>query len=203
MNPLDPNLITARALYYRLWHYMVVFVQEESVFNELKTLVNHLKNYPFDLESGRAWQELDSFLAQGLESFREEQNAVLFSPSYDFVPLSASYYLEGQDNGKKRLEAIALLKQSGLRLESHTLPYPTAEDDLAFLTLMMNAFLQQLLTDSAFFSLHEKLFKDFFHLFSDAFLEAISTHEKSVCYQNYAITLGAFIQHERLFFNLH
>ncbi|WP_104726279.1 molecular chaperone TorD family protein [Helicobacter felis] len=203
MNPLDSNLITARALYYRLWHYMVVFVQEESVFNELKTLVNHLKNYPFDLESGRAWQELDSFLAQGLESFREEQNAVLFSPSYNFVPLSASYYLEGQDNGKKRLEAIALLKQSGLRLESHTLPYPTAEDDLAFLTLMMNAFLQQLLTDSVFFSLHEKLFKDFFHLFSDAFLEAISTHEKSVCYQNYAITLGAFIQHERLFFNLH
>ncbi|WP_104733500.1 molecular chaperone TorD family protein [Helicobacter felis] len=203
MNPLDSNLITARALYYRLWHYMVVFVQEESVFNELKTLVNHLKNYPFDLESGRAWQELDSFLAQGLESFREEQNAVLFSPSYNFVPLSASYYLEGQDNGKKRLETIALLKQSGLRLESHTLPYPTAEDDLAFLTLMMNAFLQQLLTDSAFFGLHEKLFKDFFHLFSDAFLEAISTHEKSVCYQNYAITLGAFIQHERLFFNLH
>ncbi len=200
---MDSNLICARALYYRLWHYMVVFVHNESVFNELRALVDHLKNFPFDSHTAQGWQEFHHFLKQGLEAFKEEQNAVLFSPSSQFVPLSASYYLEGQDNGKKRLEAIALLKQSNLRLESHTITSPTSEDDLAFLTLMMNAFLQKLLEDQAFFSLHERLFKDFFHLFSDAFLEAISTHEKSACYQSCAIILGAFIQHERLFFNLH
>ncbi|GMT38085.1 hypothetical protein NHP20013_01430 [Helicobacter bizzozeronii] len=199
---MDCNLTYARALYYRLWHYMVVFVQNEVIFDELKTLANHLKDFPFDPRTAQGWQELHAFLQQGLEPFKEEQNAVLFSPSYHLVPLSASYYLEGQDNGKKRLEAIALLKQSGLHIESHTITSPVAEDDLAFLTLMMNAFLQQLLEDRSFFSLHEKLFKDFFHLFSDAFLEAISTHKKSVCYQSFAIILGAFIQHERLFFNL-
>ncbi|WP_120955702.1 molecular chaperone TorD family protein [Helicobacter mehlei] len=202
MTSIDPNLIYARAIYYRLWHYMVVFVQKEVIFNELKALANHLKDFPFDVSSAQAWQEFDTFLAQGLQAFEAEQNAVLFAPGEVFVPLSASYYLEGQDNGKKRLEAIALLKQSGLHIESYTITSPIAEDDLAFLTLMMNAFLQQLLEDQGFFSLHEKLFKDFFHLFSDAFLEAISTHKKSVCYQSFAIILGAFIQHERLFFNL-
>ncbi len=199
---MDCNLTYARALYYRLWHYMVVFVQNEGIFNELKTLANHLKDFPFDSNTAQGWQELHAFLEQGLETFKQEQNALLFAPGECFIPMSASYYLEGQDNGKKRLEAIALLKQSGLHIESHTITSPVAEDDLAFLTLMMNAFLQQLLEDRGFFSLHEKLFKDFFHLFSDAFLEAISTHKKSVCYQSFAIILGAFIQHERLFFNL-
>ncbi|WP_324728552.1 molecular chaperone TorD family protein [Helicobacter cynogastricus] len=199
---MDCNLTYARALYYRLWHYMVVFVQNEVIFDELKALANHLKDFPFDPNTAQGWQELHAFLQQGLEPFKEEQNAVLFSPSYHLVPLSASYYLEGQDNGKKRLEAIALLKQSGLHLESHTITSPVAEDDLAFLTLMMNAFLQQLLEDQGFFSLHEKLFKDFFHLFGDAFLDALQEHPKSLCYQSFAIILGAFMQHERLFFNL-
>ncbi|WP_120945427.1 MULTISPECIES: molecular chaperone TorD family protein [Helicobacter] len=199
---IDSNLTYARALYYRLWHYMVVFVHDESVFSELKALVNHLKDFPFDPSTAHSWEELHAFLEQGLEAFKEEQNALLFAPGEGFIPMSASYYLEGQDNGKKRLEAIALLKQSGLRIESHTITSPVAEDDLAFLTLMMNAFLQQLLEDQSFFSLHEKLFKDFFHLFSDAFIKAIASHEKSACYLNFATILGAFIQHERLFFNL-
>ncbi|BCZ18218.1 hypothetical protein NHP190003_15000 [Helicobacter sp. NHP19-003] len=198
----EVDLIHARALYYRLWHYLVVFVHDEGLFKELCSLVGHLKDYPFNTQTAQAWQEIESFLAQGLEAFKAEQNAVLFAPAESFVPLSASYYLEGQDNGKKRLEAIALLKQSGLQIESYTISAPVAEDDLAFLTLMMNAFLKEMLANPHFFTLHATLFKDFFHLFGDAFIEAIATHEKSVCYQNCAIILGAFIQHERLFFNL-
>ncbi|GMB91591.1 molecular chaperone TorD family protein [Helicobacter ailurogastricus] len=199
---MEADLIHARALFYRLWHYMVIFVQKESIFGELKALVGHLKNHPFDSKTAQAWKEFDGFLAQGLEVFRAEQDALLFAPGEQFVPLSASYYLEGQDNGKKRLEAIDILKQSGLQLASYTITSPVAEDDLAFLTLMMNAFLKEMLGDPKFFALHEKLFKDFFHLFGDAFIEAIATHQKSVCYKSCAIILGAFIQHERLFFNL-
>ncbi|BEG57767.1 hypothetical protein NHP21005_14550 [Helicobacter sp. NHP21005] len=199
---MEVDLIHARALYYRLWHYLVVFVHDERLFQELGALVRHLKDYPFDLKTGQSWQEFDNFLAQGLEAFKAEQNAVLFAPGEQFVPLSASYYLEGQDNGKKRLEAIALLKQSGLHIESHTIGVPVAEDDLAFLTLMMNAFLKEMLANPHFFALHATLFKDFFHLCGDAFINAISTHQRSVCYKNCAIILSAFIQHERLFFNL-
>lgn len=199
---LDPNILRARALYYRLWHYMVIFVQTQSVFNELKALVDHLKNYAFNDSTKEAWQAWHVFLQQGLESFRDEQNDVLFSPSYAFVPLSASYYLEGQDNGKKRLEAIEILKQSRLTITSHTLTCIVSEDDLSFLCLMMNAFLQEMLQGRALFALHQRLFEDFFHLFSDDFIARIRSHEKSVCYQNFAIILGAFIKHERLFFNL-
>ncbi|CRF50524.1 Putative formate dehydrogenase-specific chaperone [Helicobacter heilmannii] len=199
---MEIDLIHARALYYRLWHYLVVFVHDEELFGELSALVAHLKDYPFNAQTAQAWQEIESFLGQGLEALKSEQNAVLFAPGEQFVPLSASYYLEGQDNGKKRLEAIALLKQSGLHIESHTIGAPVAEDDLAFLTLMMNAFLKEMLANPHFFALHATLFKDFFHLFSDAFIETIITHKSSVCYKNCAIILSAFIQHERLFFNL-
>ncbi|GMB96730.1 molecular chaperone TorD family protein [Helicobacter sp. NHP22-001] len=199
---MEVDLIHARALYYRLWHYLVVFVHNEELFKELQNLVAHLKDYPFNTQTAQAWQEIESFLGQGLESFKAEQNSVLFAPGEQFVPLSASYYLEGQDNGKKRLEAIALLKKSELQIESHTLSAPIAEDDLAFLTLMMNAFLKEMLANPHFFALHATLFKDFFHLCGDAFINAISTHQRSVCYKNCAIILSAFIQHERLFFNL-
>ncbi|WP_163556277.1 TorD/DmsD family molecular chaperone [Helicobacter suis] len=202
MNNIDPNLTRARALYYRLWHYMVVFIATKESFEQLRALVDHLKNFPFDTQTQQAWQDWHAFLERGFEAFLAEQNAVLFAPDSSFVPMSASYYLEGQDNGKKRLEAIAILKQSGLHLESHTLPYAVSEDDLGFLTLMMNAFLQQILEGQDLWELHARLFKDFFHLFGDAFIEAIASHKKSICYQNCAIILSAFIKHERLFFNL-
>ncbi|WP_104761244.1 formate dehydrogenase [Helicobacter cetorum] len=199
---VDENIFKARALYYRLWHYLVSFIEEEKDFLILQELVNHLSLFSFDEISQNAWQDLKTTL--NFESFKNEQNLVLFSPSYNLVPLSASFYIDKQENALSRLKAIEILKLSQLEITSPLIKQKISEDDLSFLTLLMNALLFECINkDKKAYLLCERLFKELFHLFCDDFLQNLQTHPKSICYLSFASILRTFIKHERLFFNLH
>ena len=49
------------------------------------------------------------------EEFKSEQNSVLFDFSYANVPMSASFYDEGRDDGRMRVAVIDVLKKSKFR----------------------------------------------------------------------------------------
>ncbi len=109
---MDANLLKARSYYYEFFAIPFFFYETDAKFKRWKEQLEFLRSSPIVSSDEVEFQNLAKF---DFAAFKSEQNSVLFDFSYANVPMSASFYDEGRDDGRMRVAVIDVLKKSKFR----------------------------------------------------------------------------------------
>lgn len=187
----NADIMLGKAFYYEFFSYAFFFCDDKKGFENFLAQAGELAKSPLSDNADFA-----SILNASFESFKAEQNAVLFDFSYANVPLSASFYDEGRDSGKKRLAMIELIKRTKYRPNLAKLS--ESEDFVGFLFL----FMAQVLRDGAngdenAASVAKDIFSEILNSFVDEFCELLASHKDSVIFKALAGLIEGIAQIER------
>ncbi len=190
---MDKNIIKARSYFYEFLAYPMFFYTNDEKFSRWKEQLRYLSANPLSEQSEEAFANLDKFSFDELTS---EQNDVLFG--FTNIPLSASFYEEGRDNGAARLRVIECLKLSPYRRDSELCK--DSEDYVGFIFLAMATFLKDEFDDAK--NISNKLFSETLNLFVDEFSQLLSAYKEANFFKSYIIILKDFIDLERSILNV-
>ncbi|WP_149714169.1 molecular chaperone [Campylobacter concisus] len=190
---MDKNVIKARSYFYEFLAYPMFFYTNDEKFSRWKEQLRYLSANPLSEDGDAAFKNLDKF---SFEEFSKEQNDVLFG--FTNIPLSASFYEEGRDNGAARLRVIECLKLSPYRRDSELCK--DSEDYVGFIFLAMATFLKDEFDDAK--NISNKLFSETLNLFVDEFSQLLSAHKEANFFKSYAVILKDFIDLERSILNV-
>ena len=192
----------ARALYYTFFAKILDFVDKEEQYAHVEKLLGMFIANPLDEVSQEAFISIKKHIEEeGLQALKQEYDDVFVSPESSFVPLTASYYDEGRDDGQKRVKAAGILLRSKFRKNKPICN--DSEDQLLFVFRLMSMLIQAGLEgDEESLALSQELFTDIINDCADEFIDHLFEHEKSFFYKNTAIILKAFIEFERLYLNV-
>lgn len=190
---MDKNIIKARSYFYEFLAYPMFFYTNDEKFSRWKEQLRYLSANPLSEDSDAALKNLDKF---SFEEFSKEQNDVLFG--FTNIPLSASFYEEGRDNGAARLRVIECLKLSPYRRDSELCK--DSEDYVGFIFLAMATFLKNEFDDAK--NISNKLFGETLNLFVDEFSQLLSAHKEANFFKSYTVILNDFIELERSILNV-
>lgn len=192
----------ARIVYYRLFSSLFSFNMEESDFNTILNSVETLKANPIDAESGKALETIYADLkGKKYINLKEESDFIFYNPLTSLVPMTASFYSEGRDDGQKRVEMINFLMQSPFRRDN--IKYRENEDHIEFACLFMAYIIEEELQEKTYaMDLAKNVFISIFNEMMDSFIETIFNHEKSDLYKQVAIVARSFVDFERVFFDI-
>ena len=109
---MDANLLQSRSYYYEFFAIQFFFYESDAKFKRWKEQLEFLRSSPIVSSDEVEFQNLAKF---DFAAFKSEQNSVLFDFSYANVPMSASFYDEGRDDGRMRVAVIDVLKKSKFR----------------------------------------------------------------------------------------
>ncbi|CAG37713.1 TorD/DmsD family molecular chaperone [Desulfotalea psychrophila] len=200
---MDLNSINkARTVYYGLFASLFAFNMSEDHFKNIVHSVDRLSNAPIDDQTGVALTLLkESLESGGYSGLKNENDMVFFSPTTSFTPMTASYYSEERDDGKKRVEMMNYVLQSKFRRNSDE--YKENEDHIEFICL----FMQKLIYDELQGEKHSQclgknIFKDILNDMLNPLCQRLAEHENSHIYGQVAIILKSFADIERLFFDI-
>lgn len=188
----------ARIVYYSFFSSAFSFNFTRESYSVIKNMIALLAKNPVDDETAEALGNLKSFLEEGgYETVKNESDLLFFSPTEAFLPMTASFYHEGRDDGSMRLEMLDYVYASHYR--RNTEEFKENEDHLEFIFL----FMQRLITDemegkpeSALLS--QKVFTNILNNIIDGFTSNLIHHAKSRFYRYVAVVLHSFVQIERL-----
>lgn len=188
------EILRARSYYYEFLATPFFFSEKDEKFKQWQTQRAELATSPINDESAAAFEELAKF---DFAAFAREQNDVLFDLSYINVPLGASFYEEGRDEGAARLRVIEILKKSPYRRDA--VKCPSSEDFIGFVFLLMATFLRdEASSDEADeLGLSSEMFARVINGFADEFIEMLEGHEKAEFFRALAVVLKSFIALER------
>ena len=192
----------ARFLYYAFFAKILDFVEKEETYADVETLVNIFIENPLDENAYEALISIrDDLKVKGLCALKEEYNNVFVSPESSFIPLSASYYDEGRDDGQKRVKAAGLMLRSKFRRNKPVCN--DSEDQIIFVFRFMHMLIEAGCDgDEESLALSQEVFSEILNDCIDDFIENLFQHEKTFFYKNTAIVLKAFIDFERLYLNV-
>ena len=190
---MDKNIIKARSYFYEFLAYPMFFYTNDEKFSRWKEQLKYLSANPLSEDSNIAFKNLDKF---SFEEFSKEQNDVLFG--FTNIPLSASFYEEGRDNGAARLRIIECLKLSPYRRDSELCK--DSEDYVGFIFLAMATFLKDEFNDAK--NISNKLFSETLNLFVDEFGLLLLAHKEANFFKSYTVILKDFIELERSILNV-
>lgn len=192
----------ARLLYYAFFAKILDFVEKEEAYADIETLLNIFSANPLDESTLEAFLSIKNHLkTEGFTALKQEYDDVFVSPESSFIPLSASYYDEGRDDGQKRVKAAGLVLRSKFRKNKPICN--DSEDQILFLFRFMNKLIQAGVEgDEESLTLSREVFADVINDCIDEFIDHLSQHEQTFFYKNTAIILRAFIDFERLYLNV-
>ncbi|MGP1359665.1 TorD/DmsD family molecular chaperone [Campylobacter sp.] len=185
---MDKNIIKARAYFYEFLAYPVFFHTNDEKFARWKEQLGYLAQNPLSEQSEVAFANLDKF---SFEELANEQNDVIFG--FSNIPLNASFYEEGRDDGAARLRVIECLKLSPYRRDKELCK--DSEDYVGFIFLAMATFLNDEFNGAK--NISDKLFRETLNLFIDEFISLIMAHKDINFFSSYATILKDFIELER------
>lgn len=187
MSEISDEINLARSYFYEFLAYPLFFDEKMSGFERFKEQAKFLANSPISDEN---LSDFDEILNASAREFKAEQNAVLFNFGYGNVPLSASFYDEGRDDGRKRLAVIEILKKTKYRRDSDK--FGGSEDYLGFIFKLSATLLQEKNTDLA-----NELFEKITNDFADEFIKLLKNHKSAKILKSYAKICESFIELER------
>ncbi len=198
--PLDNNKINkARALYYNLFASFFVFSKDFKDYLELLKLVNMLKQNSLDANSSGALNDISTKLdANSNAPLIQEYDDIFNSPETKNVRLSASFYDEGFESGKKRLEMIQFVAKTKLRRDEKN--FCEYEDSVGFIFSFL-AELCDLVASGQKEYAHtiHCVFEQVLNDFVDEFAKSVYEHKSADIYKSLMVALHSFIEFERLF----
>ena len=193
---------SARVVFYGLFASVFTYFETDKNFKALQNTVNVLSQNPLDPNSEKALLDMKSILDEkGFIALKDEANMVFYSPSTAYIPMSASYYCEARDDGKKRQEMIDLVNLSNFRRDSEK--YKDNEDNIAFMFNFMHHLIQNTLDgDENSEKITRGVFERVINEIVDDFTNNVYKHEYSDFYKSMAIVLKVFIEFERQLYSL-
>ena len=196
----DNNSINkARALYYNLFaNFFIVSSKSENYF-ELVRLINILKESPLDVESGKALAEISNILDPSSNVVLVQEFDDLFhSPLHKKIRLTASYYDEGVESGKKRVEMIQFVAKTKLRRDEKK--FFDYEDSVGFIFSFMAELCDKIANgEKEYENTVHCIFSQILNDFVDEFAKEIYEHKSAKIYTQLMIVLHSFAEFERLY----
>ncbi|WP_169777442.1 TorD/DmsD family molecular chaperone [Campylobacter mucosalis] len=190
MNNGDMN--RARAYYYEFFATPFLFSENDESFKIWQEQMKFLSQNPINESAKKAFDELMKF---DFNAFKAEQNDVLFNLSYANVPLTASFYEEGRDDGVARIRVIDILKKAGYVRNFDECK--VSEDYVGFIFSAM----AKLLGDEKV-ELANELFKSVINGFVDELCEMLDEHSRAKFYLAIKDIMSGFFELERAFLAL-
>ncbi|WP_294966549.1 molecular chaperone [Sulfurimonas sp.] len=193
---------SARVVFYGLFASVFTYFETDKNFKALQNTVDLLSQNPLDSNSATALLNMKSILDEkGFKALKDEANIVFYSPSTAYIPMSASYYCEARDDGKKRQEMLELVNLSNFRRDTKT--YKDNEDNIAFMFNFMNHLIQNTLDgDNDSEKITRGVFERVLNEVVDQFASNVHEHVNSDFYKSMAIVLKVFIEYERQLYSL-
>ena len=189
----------ARAIYYNLFANFFVPSSDIKNYFELFRLLNLLKDSSLDEASEESIKNILNLLDKDSnQSLIQEYDDIFHNPVYEKVRQTASFYDEGVESGKKRVEMIQFVAKTKLRRDEKR--YFEYEDSVGFIFSIMSEL-------SNLFALGEKQYENTVHCifeqilnpFVDEFAKSIYEHKKANIYKELMVVLHSFVEFERLY----
>jgi len=192
----------ARSLYYGFFSKMLIFTSDEERFDGVKEALTAMIANPMDDNSCEALKEIKEFLEiGGAKGLSDEYDNIFHDPSTSLVRNTASYYDDGVESGKKRLEVKNFLAKTKIRRNEKV--FKEHEDSVGFLVTFMHELVELILKgETSYDTLQHCLFVEVINEFIDEFIEALYENKKANAYKSLAVVLNAFIEFERLYFDV-
>ena len=189
----------ARALYYNLFANFFVPSQKSENYFELIRLINILKENPLDQTSGEALETLSNILDSSSNvSLIKEFDDLFHNPSTKKIRLTASYYDEGVESGKKRVEMIQFVAKTKIRRDEKK--FFEYEDSVGFIFSFMSQLCDSIANgEKEYENTVHCIFSQILNDFVDEFAKEVYEHEHSKIYTQLMIVLHSFVEFERLF----
>jgi len=192
----------ARALYYNLFANFFVASKESRNYFELLSLVNILKENPIDSTSGEALEKISLLLDSSSNTILLQEFDDLFhSPMSKKIRQTASYYDEGVESGKKRVEMIQFIAKTKIRRDEKA--YFEYEDSIGFIFSAL-AFLSNEVAkgQKEYENTVHCIFESILNEFIDALAKDIYEHENAHIYKELMVVLHSFLEFERLYLDV-
>lgn len=199
---IENNINKARIVYYGLFSAVLSFLETDKNYENIKKTIDILSKNPLEGNSEECLSKMKLFLEnKGFEGLKQESNLVFFSPSTTYIPVSASYYDEARDDGRKKIEMLNYVSESKFRRDDSI--YKEAEDNIGFILNFMQKLLEaSLQEDSNSSEIAKRVFENVLNEAIDPFLTNIYNHENAEFYKNLALLLKVFIEIERQYYSL-
>jgi TorA maturation chaperone TorD len=203
-NKMDKNQIItkARGLYYNLFANFFIVSADVKNYLGVISLINILKEKSLDENSQVALENLSASLdpISNVELI-EEYDDLFFSPMSKNIRLTASFYDEGVESGKKRVEMLQFLGKTKIRRDEKN--FYEYEDSIGFIF----SFLAELCDlvangEKEYENTIHCIFSEILNDFADDVAKVIYEHESSKIYKELMIVLHSFLEFERLYLNV-
>ena len=192
----------ARSLYYGFLSKMLVFTEAPDRFDGIREVLDVMIENPLDVNSQEALREIRDHMIEGdYHAVIEEYDELFHNPESAIVRTTASYYDEGVESGKKRLEVKQFLAKTRIRRDEQH--YTEPEDSMGFLLTFMHDLIElQMAGDEAYASLAHCVFDEILNAFGQEFIVELYEHEQANIYRSLAIVMQAFWEFERLYLDV-
>ena len=189
----------ARALYYNFFANFFVLSSKSENYFELIRLLNILKENPLDESSADALNNISNLLDSSSNvDLIKEFDDLFHNPLNKKIRQTASFYDEGVESGKKRVEMIDFVAKTKLRRDENS--YFEYEDSVGFIFSLMAELSNFLANDQKEYenTVH-CIFAQILNGFIDDFAKDIYEHDKSNIYKELMVILHSFVEFERLY----
>lgn len=192
----------ARSLYYGVLSKLFVFTTNENRYSGLVEALDVMIENPMDENSCEALKEIRAYFVESKEAaFIEEYDDVFHNPSYKVVRNTASYYDEGVESGHMRVAVINFLGKTRIRKDENN--FKENEDSVGFIFTFMHELIELIIAGGKEYeTVQHCMFAEVINPFIDMFTATLYEHKKAKIYQSVAIVLNAFMEFERMYFEV-
>lgn len=193
------SILKARAVYYNLFARFFVYTKDITHYFELINILNVLKENPLDESSQQAISHiLEQLDASSNVQLLQEYDDIFNNPSSKNIRLTASFYDEGVESGKKRVEMLQFLAKTKIRRNEKE--FYEYEDSVGFIFTLMAELIELILNnESEYKNTTHCIFAQVINEFIDEFAKEVYEHKHANIFKNLMILLHSFIEFERLY----
>ena len=191
----------ARALYYNLFANFFIVSSDVNNYLGLIRLIDLLKENPMDVSSQKALENISKQLdpISNVELIQEYDD-LFYNPENKKIRLTASYYDEGVESGKKRVEMLQFIGKTKIRRDETN--FYEYEDSIGFIF----SFLAELCDlvaqgETQYENTIHCVFSEILNDFADEVARDIYEHDASKVYKDLMVVLHSFLELERLYFS--
>jgi TorA maturation chaperone TorD len=198
----NKELLKARVVYYNLFSRFFIYQENINIYLEIINILNILKENPIDESSKQAIISLLNKLDSNSNiKLIEEFNDIFYNPETKNIRTTASYYDEGFESGKKRVETQRFLAKTKIRRNETS--FTEYEDSFPFLMAIL-AELNELVIngEGQYENTQHCIFDQILNGFVDEFSKKVYEHDKSDIFKDVIVILKSFISFERLYLNV-
>lgn len=203
-NTMDKNQIItkARGLYYNLFANFFIVSREMKNYLGIVSLVNILKEKSLDTTSQEALENLSKLLDPTSNvNLIQEYDELFYSPFSKNIRLTASFYDEGIESGKKRVEMLQFMAKTKIRRDEKE--FYEYEDSIGFIFSFLAELCELVANgEKEYENTIHCVFSEILNPFADSVAKVIYEHTSSKIYKEVMVVLHSFLEFERLYLNI-